>query len=195
MQYCLNQYSHQTPLFHHDSLTTNLHQFVLQATSKGIKQLLYERRSQGFQYLRSSEASVASGTSAAVSSQSARQSQRWKFLLLNEIDSYSLDVFKLSHNDTRDTVVSWLTQNLRINDDVCVVAERGLNEMARKQPGVNRTKIVDVVIFLSKKWVIVQIEVVSKQDPEATRRKLSIGLIDQLVYLRNNGNDVDEIKG
>jgi hypothetical protein len=102
---------------------------------------------------------------------------------------------KHSHNDTRDTVVSWLIQNLRINDDVCVVAERGLNEMARKQPGVNRTKIVDVVIFLSKKWVIVQIEVVSKQDPEATRRKLSFGLIDQLVYLRNNGNDVDEIKG
>ena len=59
-QYCSDGIllKYQTPLFHHDSLTTNLHQFVLQAMSEGIKQLLCERRSQGFQYIKSSEVSV-----------------------------------------------------------------------------------------------------------------------------------------
>ena len=40
-----------------------------------------------------------------------------------------------------------------------------------------------------------QIKVVSKQDTAATVRKLCFGLIDQLIYLRNNNDDVHEITG
>ena len=62
--------------------------------------------------------------------------------------------------------------------------------------GLVRTKrqFVDLAIVESETPVLL-IEIESNRDPEATIKKLSTGLMSQILYLRKRGNYVLEMKG
>ena len=92
-------------------------------------------------------------------------------------------------------MVTWLKRQLyqaRLRN-VVVQKECNLGDMGKNQLWLTERKQADIVLKGSR--VFVQLEVQSAHQRDASVRKLSFGLIDQLRYLKNRGVDSNEVAG
>ena len=99
------------------------------------------------------------------------------------------------HDSVKCAMAEWPRTELRQRgpNPRRVSVECGLDFMGRNQLWLKASKVVDIVIH--DDIVYVQFEVESNHNREATVRKLSFGLSDQLRFLNNRGVDINEIVG
>ena len=100
------------------------------------------------------------------------------------------------HDLVKHAMANWLRAKLRPqrgSPPITVSVECGLGPMWRNQLWLKASKAVDIVIH--NDIVFVQFEVESNYDRQATIRKLSFGLSDQLRFLNNRGVDITTIVG
>lgn len=102
------------------------------------------------------------------------------------------------HNRMRNALFEWLSKKLRkfiITKECCLgklskhvpqifTSERKYADVGIKSKSLSRPDVPDV---------IVQFEVVSNNDVEATRLKLAFGLCDQLRYIMNHSHPIHKI--
>lgn len=102
----------------------------------------------------------------------------------------------LTHNTIRDAMKTWMSKQLTPNfgSKPFITTEVGLGEIGFDQLCVTLRKIADIAIKHDD-TIYVQFEVESNRDRDATIKKLTYGLVDQLRYLKNIGVSTNQISG
>lgn len=158
-------------------------------------------------YIKSSHASVLPRTNASIASKSPFGDPFNIIFPCNTVpvDHIMYTIEELvgigcqTHNTVRDAMKTWMSKHQKKLTPNCgpnplIITEVGLGEIVFDQLCVTSRKIADIAI-MHDNIIYVQFEVESDRNRDATIRKLTYGLVDQLRFLKNRGVSTNQISG